>query len=66
MGLCCKGRFLLKNYLVKKKKIAGHLPLLLNHFISFHFSPHENYFIAWCMEIPVPEYILFKLTKGDH
>lgn len=66
MGLCYKGRFLLKNDLVKKKIIASDLPLLLYHSISSYFSLHTNYFIAWGIEIPVPEYMLFQLTKGDH
>lgn len=65
MGLYYKRRSLLKNYPVKKKITAAHLPLLLNRSITFHLSVHTNCFIAWCMEIPIPEYTLFKLTKGD-
>lgn len=58
----------MKNLLSFQEKIvAGHLLLLLDWSISFNLCLHTNYFIACCMEIPVPEYILFnyKMTKGN-
>lgn len=61
-----QGEVFIEELSCEEKKIAGHLPLLLDHSISFSFSLHTNYFIAWCMEIPVSKYILFKLTTGDH
>lgn len=63
MGLCYQRKdwgFLLKNLLCFEEKIvAAHLWLFLDRSISFNSFLHTNCFIACCVKISVPEYIVF-------
>jgi len=68
-GLLLQGKglkiFVTELAFFQKKIAADHLPLLLDWSISFNLCLHTNFFIACCVEMPAPEYILFNYKMPE-